>query len=471
MSAKLDLDEMYYEDVEGNQTPVVSKIAVQANVGEYYPETSPVTKIPFQYYKAQEWTKDALRNHVYNCLLNESLPAAEPQIAFLVEYIQSRTFEAKDDVKTGELCAKKGEVIPGNFLFNFEAITYEKAGVLGTTVSPPELESGLALWLLIQCRLKNINKAEYESHYKSILTKLREMLVLPPFNFPPSLTDKIPVELGPYRMTCGNAQIKKLGALMDYYSIISSSESDAKFRLATIGTRYADHLALNLLNSVVLTKQITLKNYMKFFISPRLAEEGLKILKPGQGIDKPFSLTPYSRAMELVTKSPYSLTETPCFCVMSAVFVACMGSTNQLNIQCPKTYIDTEITIALKLYDGLGLCSELRQAFFEKNSPNVKPERPVKSKKMSPDELVKKIIKEVQSQGGRPTVREKAIIVDKCSHMSRREGTLLSYIRTMTTYDPTVGPQEDLGGRSQLLQKFLTNLPDLDNQDEVLTQV
>ncbi|DAZ87957.1 TPA_asm: nucleoprotein [Psilorhabdovirus 2] len=435
---------------------VESKVPMSVVNAQYYPETNPISRIPFEYPANQAWTIEAAAAKIHACLRSDTVPPLDIQIYFLVEYHLSKKYKAIEDVKVGAYLVKKGVEFNGGLFIEFIKKDTQTPLESLTTV-PADMYEGLAAWLLIQARIgRNLTDPARTEYFAKILEGLKRISVAPPFNIPPGDLVHFPSSPSIFSLTCSSPQILFLASVYDYCALASDNQADMTLRYATLTTRYHDHLALTLLNALTVTKLIPTDKIISTFITEGLARDGLQILKPGQGVGSKYSLTPYSRAMGLVPKSCYSLTENPHFSAFASVLVACTGTPNQTLITHTGVSVDLEITIAIKLCKYILSAAPVGRFAVDGTGRNPTEEELQElsiDASRSIDEVIERVIREVKAQEGKPTEMELNELKKKLEKVQTRQGTLCQYIRTMSYYTPSE-IDLDLGEGSDTLSVY-----------------
>ncbi|AVM87295.1 nucleoprotein [Fujian dimarhabdovirus] len=424
-----DFDKKIYVDA-------ISTVPVSVIAPEYYPESEPSKKIVFTYGKGPGWTIELAANTIYDDLRSSAVCDPNVQIYFLAEFLKTKKYIACDNITVGSFSAKKGESLTAELYIQFEAQDRPDWKPLKNLSDDlKKIYDGLTLWLLIQVRLWNsIGDNRRVKYSQDVIEHVKRISGQPPFNIDQGTIRILPVDPEYYSASKDNNDIGFLAAAYDYFSIVSSTELEIRIRIATLTTRFEDHMALNQLANLSIAIQLSLEDFFKLIVTAGAARDLLHITKPGQGIDKRWSLTPYSRSMNLVAKSYYSLTENPHFCTLISVFLGSIGNKNQFYITKTNVYVDCEITLGYKIAQYLGLTEKFAR-YVKGSEDSIGPLHvplPDTPKETSIDEIAKKLIEEMRAQGGRPNRMELEQMVAIVRSLEDRPGTLQEYIKTMT---------------------------------------
>lgn len=440
----------------GTFQPVESTVYTNVIQPKYYPETEPTKKLSFKYPGGAGWTLEAAANKVYQCLTSSALPPLDVQVYFLVRYFLTKAYVASESFKVGVFEVVKDRPVSPDLFVSFEMSETQESLDGGIPVGSITYE-GLAAWLLIQARLgKNSQEEIRREYYTKIIAGLKDISSSPPFNIPHSELIKFPNSPTSFALTSGNPKIMYMASLFDYFSLVSSNPIDLAIRYSTLTTRFHDHVSLSLLSSLISSQLLPPDRIIKTFITKGLADDGLRILKPGQGVGKRYSLTPYSRSMELINKSCYSLTANPHFSSFVSILVACAGIPNQTLITHTGVSIDLEVTVAAKIFNYV-LSAAPVGSYVISGSGRIASE-PEKEKLgittfKDFDEMIERVIREVKSQDGKPSADELEMLKKKLEKVPVRNSSLCEYIRHMVPYVPPAIELElddqlsDLGSR------------------------
>ncbi|DAZ87753.1 TPA_asm: nucleoprotein [Sphaeridiorhabdovirus 2] len=419
---------------------VEGKVHTSILVPQYYPEEQPIAKIKFSYQGLESWTLEAAASKVYQCLKASALPPLDIQIYFLVKYNLSKNYKALEDIQVGGHGKAKGETFNGSLFVDFEMTNSESTLETLTPVSVTMYE-GLAAWLLLQARIgKGADDPVRTDYYTNIITGLKRISSAPPLNIPATDLLTFPSSPSDFALIGGSNQILFLAAVYDYCALASEGTANMTIRYSTLTTRFHDHLSLSLLHALTTTRLIPSDKIIDTFITEGLARDGLQILKKGNGVGKKYSLTPYTRAMGLISKSCYSLTENPHFATFASVLIACAGTPNQTLITHTGVSVDVEITVAIKLFNYI--LSVANVGRFAVDGPERPPtEQEMQDLQISSaqdfNDVLVRIIQEVKVQGGKPTEVELESLKKKLDRVPVRNGSLCQYIRSMTPYTPS----------------------------------
>ncbi|DAZ87952.1 TPA_asm: nucleoprotein [Psilorhabdovirus 1] len=420
----------------------LSNLSVSSIKGaEYYPGDAPKTQILFEYHTGAGWSLDLAAGRILSMLRSGSLPEIEVQIYFLVEYFKTKVYMSRESFKVGAFEVKADTQIPSDLFLDFKPKP-GSAIILGDNTATADVYEGLALWILVQARIGKYTGDRVRRQYvESILRTLKDLCVSPPFNLSSLDVSGFPSDPLPFAATASHPQIFFMASVYDYYAVAAAGSTHTPLRFSTLTTRFHDQIAISLMDSVLHLGILEVKQMTRLWITPGLAADGAKILKPENGLDNIYSLTPYSRSMGLVAKSMYSLTENPHMCTFCAVLLAASGSPNQTLIAKPPARVEFEITIAIKAYRLVGASVEIGPYADDKEDSRgrlkiFKDKLNQGVDSVDAYNIADRIIEEVKLQGGIPTEDELSFLIGRISQVSVRPGSLCEFIKSMKPYLP-----------------------------------
>ncbi|DAZ87758.1 TPA_asm: nucleoprotein [Sphaeridiorhabdovirus 3] len=455
---------------------LASTIGHTARLPTYYSEELPKEKITLKYYAKDNWNLKEAAGTVLDMLRGGMLPSKEIQLYFLVEYFKTKKYTAIEDIQVGQYNVKQNDPLPTNLFVEFVQ-DLNATSTMSNVQAPEVCYEGLAAWILFQSRIRKfINDRIKKQYVDNLLRTLKNLSLLPPFNLTSMDIANFPSDCIPFLATASDSQISFMAALFDYYAVACVEEKHKSIRFATLATRHHDEIALVLIENIVTGGIVTGKEFAQMMITPGMANDCIRVMLEGQGTQNPFSLTPYARSMNLVTKSMYSLSENPFLCTFASVLLACAGNPNQLLISKTTFMVDYEITIAIKLYMYIGGSREIGAYIIDKTKAK-QPDYVVKAKSAAAghadfEDIRGRIIKEVKEQTGLPTEKELSMLKEKIKNVPKREGTLCEYIRSMPYWEPRpAAPDSPCAKRCRRFFESQSQETDDDRSDSEMTSI
>ncbi|AAK60421.1 nucleocapsid protein [Sprivivirus cyprinus] len=156
----------------------------------------------------------------------------------------------------------------------------------------------------------------------------------------------------------------KIVACVDMFYNHFKKSIKATFRWGTIVSRFKDCAALATLGHVVKITGLTIEEVFTWVLQTEVAEELVKMMKPGQEIDNSASYMPYLIDMGISAKSPYSTIKNPSFHFWGQLVAALCRSKRALNARQPDEIDSMSISNAsLLMAYALGSSPDIEQQF------------------------------------------------------------------------------------------------------------
>lgn len=185
-------------------------------------------------------------------------------------------------------------------------------------------------WIVIYCgalyRLLNVNN---ETYRKVIMEKVQMRLSANHVSKNVSLA-----KYSFFKPIMNDPEYLKMVALIDMYLSKFSKHNFADARVGTISTRFKDCAALQGLDHLKSLTGLKVEALKLWIWHKKLAEDIIRIMFPGQEIDKADSYMPYFMELGLSDKSPYSAVVNPNFHTWLHVVGICQSNTRSKNAIC-----------------------------------------------------------------------------------------------------------------------------------------
>ncbi|KAI0987241.1 hypothetical protein GJ496_001901 [Pomphorhynchus laevis] len=228
-----------------------------------------------------------------------------------------------------------------------------------------------------------------------------------------------------------------------------------KIRYSTLTTRYEDHAILK----YVLAAHKFLPNQSATDFSTLLVMK-----RPPREI-----LLPYSRSSDLISKSQYSLNESPGLITTLIAFLGLLGKHQFLNVARCDVDVNPYLMLAVKITSCIGTTTEIGEHFYTSEEARSGMAAPVRSKGMVLRDVARLIIRKIQSQQSTLSRRDILLLKNSTNKIAQpRRCSLAEYIRDLplelevppnmnsdefATYDPDDDNNESSSG-SETLSDF-----------------
>nr|WOC29233.1 nucleoprotein [Himastelon rhabdovirus 1] len=432
---------------------IILQVAGDNTVAEYYPINKPDKKVDFPYALDKNWTIPTVRELIKNSLAAGILPPEECQVYFLVEFVKSIKVKLDKPWHLGSLPElNAGAELNIQAIVNFvpSEQSFPDVSLRGSDESD-KCDYGYAAWLLVQSRLGRFE--HLDNYVKNLLTRLKNLTMGSPFNLRSAQVENYPSSVSNFLETVHSKSIKHLAAYVDYLAVLSKDDKLKKLRFSTMTTRFEDHSGARLFATIGEVFFSDMAYFLQLIVVRNVAYDLMRILKPGQGLEKIDSFTPYSRSLDLITRSKYSSVENPYFCTFASVYLSIVSKPSYLNAFKPVQAVDAAITLAIKIASKTG-AADTFDSFFEQVESKTRTlgDTPLPTPSTIPDAatLAATIKEEIISQGGRPTRKEKELLIGLAKSIEPRSGTIGEYVTRMECF-------EDQREKIMIAQSYLPN--------------
>ncbi|KAI0988072.1 hypothetical protein GJ496_002571 [Pomphorhynchus laevis] len=196
---------------------------------------------------------------------------------------------------------------------------YESAHILTTNRSIIGFQSEICegvhrLYFLDLCT------GEISTSYSELLNKNPSESMEVPFDCSAEPIERYPLRLELFTHRQSNI-LNKLAAAIDYFLSNTQCGEFLKIRYSTLTTRYEDHAILKyMLAAHKFLPNQSGTDFSTLLVMKRSAKEMHSIFNSEDEVSNTCSLLPYSRSLDLISKSQYSLNESP---ALSTTLIVC----------------------------------------------------------------------------------------------------------------------------------------------------
>ncbi|AIE12112.1 nucleoprotein [Curionopolis virus] len=205
------------------------------------------------------------------------------------------------DIKIGS----KGESVSPLDLLDVKLIKGPKLQSKTSKGASEEEDHWILFWLLSHYR---IGKTQNQNYRESLITRLNEVIK----TISPDASD-INEGKGTTSGWVNNQAYCKIAAAVDMYFFKFKTDEMSDLRMGTLVCRFRDCAALLAFSHVVKVTNFDAEKILDWIFCGSIGSEIVRMLKPGQELDKSDSYMPYMMDLGLSSKSPYSSIVNPQF--------------------------------------------------------------------------------------------------------------------------------------------------------------
>ncbi|KAI0981052.1 hypothetical protein GJ496_010485, partial [Pomphorhynchus laevis] len=319
--------------------------------------------------------------------------------------------------KVGRLKKQQaGEEIAITDIFDFQPIGCPPIVPPKNSKSEEEIPFlAIIVYMLLNVRIGKLDPITGSDYAQGLAGNLKVLMGQIPFDCSTEMIDRYPfrLELLVHRQSY---VLKKLAASINYFMSNTQCGELLKIRYSTITTRYENLPFSNM--------------SLRHTIIKRPAKEMFEIFNSPDEVSNTCSMLPYSRSLDLISKSQYSLNESHGLITTFIAFLDLLGKHKFLNVARCDVDVNTYLMLAVKINSCIGTTTEIGEYFYTSEEARSGMAAPIQSKGMILRDEARLLIRKIQSQQSILSRRDILLPKNAAIQIAQpRRGSLAEYIR------------------------------------------